>query len=706
MSATWSAFELWWLRSMVGGGLLLFVVWWLMARCREPVRRQRLGEFGLAAAVFVGLCSLGPTWLVLPVLSDAVPKGPTASAPFIPISMVSSLDPGEVAVDAGVPIDFVDQQDEMTGDARLAEATSMRTDMPPAEAEAAPASSGLAGSVWQPTWLLDGYMLVVGLFLCRWLIGHACLRHIVRTARRAPPAGRRLFRSMIHGRQKTPRLLVSQRIQVPFSFGVFRPTIVVPAQFCAPHTAPVLRWVLAHELTHLQRRDAWTCLLFGLGQALYFFLPWFWWLRRQVRLCQEYIADAAAAAQAGCPEDYAQFLLSLSKSPTAPLGTTGVLNHSSDLYRRVTMLLQGSVRSEKCCPRWWSLATAGALAGVAVLIAGLGVRSEARANLVVDEPKAVDVQPGQDTGEPLPKLPQAPAGGQKLPNGDLDPGERARLMQEQMRPFGGQQPQMMMGGLNSQGRLGANVQTPDAVLADQLGLTSGQGLVVTHVQQNSPAEKAGLKAHDVLLEVNGKSVPNQPWQFLRMIQEVKPDTAIDVVLVRKGKKETVKGLKLPEVQAANPFGQMRQFPGGFQQAAPGGNFGAAQGFGGGQPFGAQGGLGAGQGFGNGLQAGGFGTAIARNEVMTTNFRRGDRFTTRHQEGSLVITVTGHVKEGKETVSQIEIRDGASRNTYESAASVPEQYRDKVENLIEMNQKTNTSIEIKTPEKAPAPKKAP
>ena len=61
-----------------------------------------------------------------------------------------------------------------------------------------------------------------------------------------------------------------------------------------------------------------------MAQSVYFFVPWFWWLRRQVRLCQEYIADAAAAAEGAAPDEYAAFLVSLAKSPAAPLGAAGL----------------------------------------------------------------------------------------------------------------------------------------------------------------------------------------------------------------------------------------------------------------------------------------------------------------------------------------------------------------------------------------------
>jgi hypothetical protein len=229
-------------------------------------------------------------------------------------------------------------------------------------------------------------------------------------------------------------------------------------------------------------------------------------------------------------------------------------------------------------------------------------------------------------------------------------------------------------GLVPEGRLGARVERPSATLVELLDLPRDQGVVIDEVTPGSAAEKAGLKAHDVLLEINGKPVPSHPEELIKMLGEIKANTPVDAVVLRKGKRETIKGLSLPE-KPARPepgigfFGPAGNFP---NPVLP--------------PLGGAGGF---PNVGANAFAGG-------NGVMTTTFRSGDRFTTRHQEGSLVITVTGKVADGKTTVGEIRIQDGRESHKYENADKVPEQYRDKVKNLIEMTEKTNVRIEIKTP----------
>ena len=66
MNEPWTSVSGWLLHSAVGGSLVLLLTFLLMHWTRQPARRQRLGEFGLMAAMLVGLLSLvGPSWLVV-----------------------------------------------------------------------------------------------------------------------------------------------------------------------------------------------------------------------------------------------------------------------------------------------------------------------------------------------------------------------------------------------------------------------------------------------------------------------------------------------------------------------------------------------------------------------------------------------------------------------------------------------------------------
>jgi beta-lactamase regulating signal transducer with metallopeptidase domain/membrane-associated protease RseP (regulator of RpoE activity) len=715
MNGTWPSFAGWLLHSMVGGGLLLLLAVPLLGACRQPARRQRVGELALVAALFVPLLALAPSWITFPL-----PRTESAAAigtsleplpgPF-DFPSHSSQDSGVLAADSRESVwpqernsdDFAAPGRVQAQPAFSTPEVDLGSTGPAASAaspQVAPAESRGVNSSAECV-NLDRWAFFIGLFyivaslllLVRWLLGHWILWRLLRAATPAPQALANLFTAMARGQRRRPRLLVSQRLRVPLSCGIFRPCVVIPANFLEPKAARTLRWVFAHELTHLQRGDAWSCVLFALGQLWYFGLPWFWWLRRQVRLCQEYIADAAAAEQTADPEDYAQFLIRLTQAPAVPLGAQGVLGNSSDLFRRVTMLLQSPIRVEKTCPRWWSLAAASGLLGLALFVSGIGVRAEAatgsRAKQAVaflgdqelhakGDKQENELEPGsgnlpgkkhqeieKESAQPVPAASSDQAEERPLPLYELrsEPdGSRARL--ELWRPSGG--------------RLGVAAQKPSPALADQLNLPKGQGLVIEDVLPDSAAAKAGLKKHDILLEFNGKPVPNEVADFVRMLNEVKANTPVDAVVLRKGKKETIRGISMPEGRSMQPF-QLQVAPGGPRiPVLPG--LRAPHNW---MPPNIQ--------LPN-IQPPGFGPPGERG-VFTTMFRTKDSFTTRYQEGSLIITVTGSVTDGKSKVKEIQIQDGGTSESYESVDKVPEQYREKVKNLIDMAEKNNLKIEV-------------
>lgn len=231
-----------------------------------------------------------------------------------------------------------------------------------------------------------------------------------------------------------------------------------------------------------------------------------------------------------------------------------------------------------------------------------------------------------------------------------------------------------LGGSRPDGRLGARVEPASATLAEQLDLPKDQGLVVREVVPDSAADKAGLKPHDILLELNGKAVINRADALSRLLADIKADTAVELVVLRKGKKETIKDVKLPE--AKEPPAVFPGAPGGFPPAfpqPPAGGFPQPPGVGPLPPFG-----------GNG------------RAVMTTLLHTPDRFTLRHQEGSLIITLTGTSADGKAKVKSIHVQDGMQNEQYESVDKVPERYQEKVKNLIEMGEKSSSRLEIKSP----------
>lgn len=64
--------------------------------------------------------------------------------------------------------------------------------------------------------------------------------------------------------------------------------------------------------------------------------------------------------------------------------------------------------------------------------------------------------------------------------------------------------QIVKTGKVQRGRLGITIQNPDQSLAESFGMKKPGGALVSSVENDSPAAKAGLEPGDVILSVNGK----------------------------------------------------------------------------------------------------------------------------------------------------------------------------------------------------------
>jgi len=102
-----------------------------------------------------------------------------------------------------------------------------------------------------------------------------------------------------------------------------------------------------------------------------------------------------------------------------------------------------------------------------------------------------------------------------------------------------------------QPRLGVQLDMPSAVLIEQLDLPPNSGLVLTDVLRGTPAEKAGFKKNDVLLQWAGKDLSSDVEAFQTLVGGVKAGEKFDAVVLRKGKKETIKGIELPTGKRAD-----------------------------------------------------------------------------------------------------------------------------------------------------------
>jgi serine protease Do len=111
--------------------------------------------------------------------------------------------------------------------------------------------------------------------------------------------------------------------------------------------------------------------------------------------------------------------------------------------------------------------------------------------------------------------------------------------------------QLISHGKVSRGHLGIAVQSLTSDLASSFGLKKAEGILVSSVDPDSPAAKAGLKSGDVVTGLNGQPV-NDPNTFRNMVASTAPGTDVTLTVMRNGSQQQihVKLGTLSETQSA------------------------------------------------------------------------------------------------------------------------------------------------------------
>ncbi len=94
--------------------------------------------------------------------------------------------------------------------------------------------------------------------------------------------------------------------------------------------------------------------------------------------------------------------------------------------------------------------------------------------------------------------------------------------------------QIAVEGVVTRGWVGVEAQNLNTELAESFGLPSINGALIAGIIPNSPAERAGLRAGDVLIAINDKPVINSAT-MLNLIAVLKPNKKANLKIIRAGK---------------------------------------------------------------------------------------------------------------------------------------------------------------------------
>lgn len=344
-----------------------------VALVRQPVRKLRVIEWSFVACLLLpglAMLDMGPRWSIAWLRAakpaeESFHRPKTGPAGGTPASQTTQAG-GTPAARVGTTPDSAE------GNRQAAREFTQVPGAPAPPRQAVAATADSAGFGWpkhvDPRLIVVvGYLSGVAVMAAWWVAGFFAL---VRLLRRSAPADERC-RAALHDiagdDAARVRLLVSRLAAQPFACRWWRPAIVLPQRLAAGD-ANALKCALAHEWSHVARGDTWWWSLAGVVRLVCFYQPLVWWLRSQMRLAQDYLADADAADKAPAAEDYAQFLTDWAAANVRrPLyGGLGILGRSSDLYRRIIMLVQNPQPLDRRCQRRWDV---GVVTSLVVMVA-------------------------------------------------------------------------------------------------------------------------------------------------------------------------------------------------------------------------------------------------------------------------------------------------------------------------------------------------
>jgi beta-lactamase regulating signal transducer with metallopeptidase domain len=377
-----------WFEFAVASTLLLSVIAWGVARLRQPIDRANLIVLGLLASALLPITLSfmpGPRWHVglfaaresaaIGTPPGSAPQRPAADAatspngmgfartPQVPSESNAALSDPALSATASEP-GTVEQglaRDEPAGVAPPLERSI--SSKPKADTEAG--GKYVQTSLW---WsiavgiLAFGHVVALVYFLSQWLLGTIQLRRLCRHAAAADETVWATWQTVSRQASRDVQIWISSEVAAPLVFGWWRPTILLPQSIVAGDPRH-LRFCLAHEWAHVQAGDLWAWRAIHLCRFVLWYQPLYWSLRRELRVCQDLVADDRAVGTRGVTDDhleYSELLLSLARQQQQ-LSIPGAIafhDRSSQLTRRITMLLTSSqVLPTKSTGVFWGLAS-------------------------------------------------------------------------------------------------------------------------------------------------------------------------------------------------------------------------------------------------------------------------------------------------------------------------------------------------------------
>lgn len=223
-------------------------------------------------------------WLVMAVLLLLAPVRWEKAAPQVPVAPAVVIEVPEVEIS-------VSREDGVSF--RRPKTAGLPTVSVPA-ASAVKSKTFPLEELLITLWITGGALFLLYYALGTWFF----TRRARRWSRCADEETLRVFDAVCRdmGLRRPPALRISSAVNSPMMVGLFRSTLLLPGEDLDELE---LTFILRHELTHHRRHDLWYKLLLTLVNALHWFNPLIYLLRREAERDLELTCDDAVVAGTG-----------------------------------------------------------------------------------------------------------------------------------------------------------------------------------------------------------------------------------------------------------------------------------------------------------------------------------------------------------------------------------------------------------------------
>ncbi len=98
--------------------------------------------------------------------------------------------------------------------------------------------------------------------------------------------------------------------------------------------------------------------------------------------------------------------------------------------------------------------------------------------------------------------------------------------------------QLKQDGRVTRGWLGVTIQNVDKTLAESFGLDRPRGALISQLAEGGPADKAGLRSGDVIVQFDGQNIPTSS-DLPHVVGLIEPGKTVEAEIMRDGKRKTV-----------------------------------------------------------------------------------------------------------------------------------------------------------------------